>query len=149
MANNMLRGRRYSRNAIRQMAMKQLDLAGTLKGISTLRKSLIEANKQVMLTCDDLEDMKYSSPTVDTATGLPMATDDPMLNQAIECIRSISEHLSKAVELSDEAKRTIRGEFSQSGGPVEVSDEYIPQSAPATSSVAQRRVMSRRKFGLR
>jgi hypothetical protein len=61
---------------------------------------LIDADRQVKLTCDDLEDMRYSSPTIDSATGLPVATDDPMLEQAIECIRSISDHLSKAVELS-------------------------------------------------
>lgn len=129
------------RRSIRSEAIKQLDLGTTLKGISTLRKSLIDADRQVKLTCDDLEDMRYSSPTVDAATGLPMATDSPLLEKAIECIRSISDHLSEAVRLSDEAKRTIRGEFEKPGGEVEVVDEPVYP--------AQRRISSngRRKYG--
>jgi hypothetical protein len=143
--------RRYwkSSQAIRELAIKQLDLGSTLKGISTLRKSLIDADRQVKLTCDDLEDMRYSSPTIDSATGLPIATDDPMLEQAIECIRSISDHLSEAVRLSDEAKRTIRGEFSQPGGSVVVSDiDDLQQTIDPSDSLAQRRAMIRkRRYG--
>lgn len=90
----------------RRPRTKDIDMGGVLKGISTLRKALIDCDMQSKLSVDNLEDVKFFGNTsFDAAQQM-----SPGLEEAIQCVRGISECIAKAVELSETAKRAIRGE---------------------------------------
>lgn len=139
-------------------SIKQFDLASTMKGVSAVRKALIEAQRQAMLASDDLDDAKFNSaPTINSAG------ETDQLEEALQAVMGIAECVSKAIEFSDAAKTALRGkmgdnaaDIAESAGEEAVAvdpaaneiqpeeEEELVEEQPATQGSQQFRSFTRR-----
>ena len=116
---------------IRHSSVKQFDLASTMKGVSAVRKALIEAQRQAMLAADELDDAKYSAPpTVGAA-------DEPdQLGEAIQAVLGIADCVAKAITFSDAAKTALRGKMGDNAADVaESAGEEAVDVDPAANEI--------------
>lgn len=112
-------------------SIKQFDLASTMKGVSAVRKALIEAQRQAMLASDDLDDAKFNSaPTVNSAG------ETDQLEEALQAVMGIAECVSKAIEFSDSAKTALRGKMGDNAADIaESAGEQAVDVDPAANEI--------------
>ena len=114
----------------RMKALKALDSATALRGITGIRKSLIDAQKSTMLAGDDLEDILYSqAPSEEMAVQF-----GPAIENAIEVVKKIEDHIKAAIDLSQEAKAALRVETEATPPQQELQplpvQEPLPEELP-------------------
>lgn len=125
-------------------AAKGFKLENTLKSVQSMRKSLIEANRQAMLAGDELEDAAFMGDEVAVnADGVA-----PDLETAMAACREISDHLKAAIEASEEAKTALRGDTGGRGYmaedlPLQTDQETVRRY---TSGRARRSLKARRQW---
>jgi hypothetical protein len=94
---------------LRKSAMKQLDVGGTVKAISSFRKTLVEANKQAMMALDDIENAIYSD-SYQSAVASDI-TNVKNMQEALKLCEKASEYVQTALKLTDNAKKCMRGDL--------------------------------------
>lgn len=136
--------------SIRAKAFKALDNASALRSISSIRKTLIDAQKNAMLATDDLEDMLYSeAPSMEMATQV-----GPAIESAVDVVKKIEEHIKAAIDLSNEAKSILRidpsaDEAMQTEAPIEEPVRYYGYSRRNFNNLKARRENARKRLARR
>lgn len=138
----MIKNNRTKR--IKRIAGKAYSAENILKSVSTLRKSLIEANRQALLSMDEIEDACYSASPI---AGMSTETASAQLKSSIAALEELSECVEKAIGLSEQIKKTVRGTAT-----VNATSETEPvEVAEDTAAVASLRYLAaqrlRRKYG--
>lgn len=116
---------------MRRNSIKTLKVQKTLETVQSMRKQLIEASRQAMLTADELEDAAFSGNVEGIAS---MAGNDADIKAAQDACHKISEHIKAAIELSKEAKEALRGY------PYRDTEQYEGKSLSARRHLARRRM---------
>lgn len=109
-------------------AMQGFDTSPLVKSIRALRKSLIDAERQARLAVDELEEAQYTNATAATER------QSVCVDEAIETVRTLSDMVSKATQLSDKAKRSLMSVMNDSD-----SIFVEPEEAPVQSQRRQTR----------
>jgi hypothetical protein len=120
--------RTYSRGLRTRRSVKEYDPANTMKGVTALRKSLIDAQRQAMLACDELEDAQFNvaPPTVDSMS----SGDDNGLDAAIQAAMGIAECITKAIDFSNQMKDALRGSIGNGMNGSTMEDPAIGADDP-------------------
>lgn len=144
----MITKRRRTAKSIRRISAKAYSAENILKSVSTLRKSLIEANRQALLSMDEIEDACYSAAPI---AGMSSETANSQLKSSIASLKELSGCVEKAIALSEKIKKTVRGTSTISATsetePVDVAGEIANDEAAVASLryLAARRL--RRRYG--